>query len=319
MTEQLDQKTINSLFDNIIVSDKNAHLVLSILHEDGHNIDNLLQKIATDIPEYPKPATNPVNIYMHSVFHNAEQTRDFLIENSETPTSYSLQEHDGRYIMPYHSNDSHSPIMFTQANDITIAILSDNQDTLHSLLKTKSDDAIETAINHETATPASLMNLSNTEAKQLSPLDVAVIKYVAISVNNKENSRMQKDIALEIIDKQKETFSQEFKIAQLAGANMCMTLPIPEKNVDILHIVKTNEEDIFTLLEHGAQSSTNSYFPTSDESTLTPFMCDDFFEVMSLQEFCEANSDVFSPQLLKALTHVPSAPKVDPDIGAPYP
>ncbi len=318
--ENIDQNTVNSLFDVSERSDTNAFLMVSTLHQDGYNLDHIMNRREENDTENHHSAVyiNPVNLYIHSIFHNAKKTATYLHDNTSQSHSYDLTtHHQDRVFSAYISDTLSTPIVFAKANDIIFALLSDHTDAFKNLLEI-NPKGVQERINLKCAEPFSTCELSRgNPALLLKPLDIAVLKYASIQYENALKQKA-KDKICQMVAGKLEAESEEIQshienLPEGAKVGILPRLSFPSNFEEKIKEIDPNKGNIFKLLDLGATGSLNAYFPVSDDAISDPFFQGDSFEQMSLQNFCEENQSLFEPDVLNVLLNQDRRPS--PEIG----
>jgi len=311
--QKLDQETINQLFKSIEVNDTNASVTLGIIIEDKD-----LSEVSRIVPAIYNNeqilAKDPLNIYLHSAYQGGIKTLNVLLDAGfDTSSGSHYDDNNGLALFSAQISKSlGSPLIIENANDVCWAVLSNNPDAFKNLVNAYEDHGLDMDINRREATPFSVAKLKNKDAQKHAPLDLAVMLYVAQRIKDKESEHINDLKTNAFMENSEKTIGpvvEQFKNSGIDGEMLLMP--------DDIHLLKLNapdtEENIRLLLEKGAQSSQQSYFPTSDRSLALPFLDRDEFEIMSLEDFCMENQDLFPSDLLKALTNSPD-PTNEPQV-----
>lgn len=303
--EKPDQTTINSLFETIEQSDNNASVTIEVL-SDEYDLSNL--KRVVTVPEEQHKITgekvvaqDPLDIYLHSVYHNATMCLNLFLDMRSDNTTVSAIPEDNNAMVMQFSKSLGTPLLIENGNDVCWAILSDHDDALKNLQKAYNEHNLEMKINDRTAIPINNINLRNEDAKQHTPLDLAVMLYVA---EKREDIKIQKTKGkiTEAIKEQISPILEQFGSVGKVGA----VIQDSEGNMKIN--APSTADNIRLLLSMGAQGSIASYFPASEETLDNPFSSDAGLEVKSLRAFCEENANLFAPDLFANLTNQSTMP-----------
>ncbi len=301
-----EQNTINSMYDQIESSDNNAAITLEILMEDYDFSDAYRIGHVPTAPE-DEVATDLLNIYLHAVYHNCQESVHLLIQNgtdNEAQSSYYRQLNTHA---PQFSMSLKSPLFIDSGNDVCWAVLSNHEDALSSLGKTYDKNGLDLNVNVREAVPYGHMYFKDEVAKKHTPLDLAVMQYVAQRINDERNAQIFKASAEKAI-KGLEPLLNKFKEAGVEVSGISMA---PRGMDDLKPVAQITEHDIRFLLANEAVGSDSAYFPMSVEAKSNPFMHEEGFQVMSMEDFCCYNRGYFPEDLLFALTGSHSAPKQD--------
>jgi len=322
--EKASQEIINELFDEM--EKGNGTFVKNSL-ETFIEFDSFLEARKEITLSNGQKSTSSIDLYLASIFYNFPESTKLLI--SEGYDGSSVSEISGSW-----SNTFAPKSIFTKeelciigANDLCWAVMSDNGSALKNLLTTKLELDIPFDINARNAEIACLDDMSDSNYNKYTALDLAVMKYVAIkkiegvileAFNAADNNQildlvrnMPKDRANQLSKIASEINNKPImsvdKLSNIAEVFFKSGLPknFNNNNNDFI-ATRMVEKNIWALLDNGAIGSDLSYFPLSEESQKNPFNCNDSFEILSLQEFCKNNSDLFSDDILNRITNGPS-------------
>ena len=291
-----DQSLINSMFLQIVESDQNASVSLDLLGEE-YDFSNARRYMEVEISGKPVIAIDPLNIYLHAVYHNQQQSLHFLIQAGSDHTATSTYGKDDTPIALQNSRSLRTSLVMNGGNDICWAVLSDHGDALSDLAKTYANNNLEMDVNQRQTVPFSNLKLPDIEARKHTALDIAVMQYVAQRILDNEHAEQTKAIG-EQLSQAIAPLLEQFKTAGISG-NIAI---IPSNMQDLEPIAQITANNIFLLLEKGAIGSEEAYFPMSLDRKAAPFLLNDGFEKMSLNDFCFYNKGIFSPELLTRLT-----------------
>ncbi len=305
---QADQGLINSMFQAVEASDQNASVTLSVL-ADEFDFDGARRTITVPDQGGEKvSAVDPLNLYLHSVYHNGRETVGVLLDAGCDHRAVSSLSGQQNLVVLQNSASLRSPLIVDQGNDVCWAVLSDHPEALSNLQKAYADHGLEMNVNAREAVPYSVIGLRNHDAQKHTPLDLAVMLYVA-----QKRSDLDKAEALKV---RGQALGQALKPIverfQQAGVDLGGIGYIPSaRGVEKFKPdAPETEKNIRLLLAQGARGSIAAYFPVSDASLDEPFANGDAFEVMSLREFSQQNSSLFPADILTALTsNNPSGPE----------
>lgn len=270
-TPQIDADLINSLHHSIQQSDQNAATLLDILYGE---ID--LTSMAMAMPSDNNAA---LPIYLHAVYHGAAKTQMYFGQHIDTHSLIST------IIPDVTSQRSGLRLSLQGANDVCWAALSDHPDALATLTKTYESLEKDMGINARTARAISTQGFRDQEARNLTPLDITIQYYIAhktVHAAHAQDSNLP-------------------DILQLFLRNAGATKEEEEEEEERCPVLQNTEKNIWDLLDKGAKGSKAAYFPTSLESLENPFVNNEGFEIMSLTEFCNANSHYLPTELVRAL------------------
>ncbi len=302
MKQQPDQATINSVFEAIQASDQNASVTLSVLAEEM-DFNNAIRVISIADENSKLDARDPLNIYLHTVYNNGAQTLNILLDQGADNNAVSVVTSESNIAVLQKSKSLKTPLLIENGNDVCWAILSDHDEALSNLEQAYTQRNMDMNVNQREAIPHNVANLRNADARKHTPLDLAIMQYVAqkrSEAKEKDNFTKKSKAMASAIGSMLEPILKEFGEAGrgLGGIGvMPQNIKTPE-----IHSVATLS-NIKILLDNGAQGSVSSYFPASDESLDRPFISDDSFEVMSLDQFCTENSGLFPSTLYDTLTN----------------
>lgn len=306
-----EQQVINSMFDSVTESDLNASVALDILSEEFDFSGARRVMIVPDEKGQKMQASDQLDLYLHCVYHGGEKTLNLLLEQGYDHRSVSSAPDEGHLIVFQESNSLKEPLVISRGNDVCWAVLSDEEGALSKLERAYADHGITMEVNRREAEPLSMRGLRNADARKHTPLDLAVMLYIAQKRMDKQTHELigqRAEAIREIVQPIVERFQQ-------AGAHVGKVELMPRGSMaqDMQVHAPVTEKNIRLLLSHGAKGSVAAYFPASDQSLAQPFSDGHAFEVMSLKEFCRTQAEHFSPSLLSALTGGAAGPDVRPD------
>ena len=297
---QADQVLVNSMFQAVEASDVNASVTLGVLVEDydfdrAHRSINLPDQEGQNVN-----AVDPLDLYLHSVYHNGRESLGVLLGAGCDHRAVSTLSGAQNLVVLQKSSSLRSPVIIDQGNDVCWAVLSDHPDALGNLEKAYAEHGLQMDVNAREAIPYSVIGLRNRDAQKHTPLDLAVMLYVAQKQSDLKNSDALK-IRGEALGQALKPIVERFQQAGF-GVDAIQYLPTARGVEKFKPHAPDTEKNIRLLLSHGARGSLASYFPASDVSLADPFTNGDAFEVMSLREFCQQNSSLFPADVLGALT-----------------
>lgn len=194
MKKPLDQPTINSLFESVQYSDANAALTIGLL-KDEFDLSQIRQSVAlTPDAKADSHFVNQLDLYLFSVFLNRNQTAAALFDSDHQ--SVSAEAASNKTILQHSQALGGRPIAVSGADDICWAVLSDDENALKDLLKVYDEKGISPAVNQRTAVPFSVTSLGNADAKKHTPLDLAVMMFVAQASSGASTQMIERNIEL---------------------------------------------------------------------------------------------------------------------------
>ncbi|MDH5721776.1 MAG: hypothetical protein OEY94_00430 [Alphaproteobacteria bacterium] len=292
--ENPDQDTINSLFEAIVTNDNNASVTIEALRSD-YNLLNLKRII--EIPENAHKqagmhvmAQDPLDIYLHTVYHSKPKCLDLFLDMKRDHKVVSEVPKNNYTAISQFSESLGTLLIIEGGNDVCWAILSNHDIALKNLKKAYSRHNLAMDINARTAIPASNFDLRNEDAKKHTPLDIAVMRYVAEKRADIYADMYKEEILPSQIKEHISPILEQFGGAGRVNAAV----------IDLGNEAKSNApstaENIRILLNMGAKGSTAAYFPASEGTLNNPFMGEGAFRVKSLSTFCEQNSNLFESE-----------------------
>lgn len=290
---------LESLLQSIRQSDTNAVLLLEMLSE-AYDLK--------DIAQSKGQSSGGLGPYLTAVLCGAEKTAGYFLKNGAAgPQTRSDFPRNGLAIF---SQSLKSYVFVDGANDVCWSIFSKDKDALKKLERLYRQEGLELDINSRTAVTAAAAQLSNSAAKQITPLDLAVQFYIAMKIAEQEKVRAGKVYAEKLALRAQKTINAMGDAGQ-AFSGSIKVMPSPHmRHIYDLDAPKI-EAKIMHLLQLGAKGSDAAYFPSAVTSLSAPIMNSDGLEIMSLKEFCENNADYLTPDLFSALTNTQQAPKPD--------
>lgn len=297
-----DQDTVNSLFKAVEINDQNASVTLSILI-DELDFDGARRSISISGNEGEGIlAFDPLDIYLHSVYHNGSNTINVMLDAGYNNKSNSSLSSSDNIAVLQKSKSLKCPIVIDKGNDVCWAILSNHPEALKNLDSAYTTHKLQLDVNLREAIPYSVSEFRNHDAKKHSPLDLAVMLYVAQKRADDEKNGMMNKKA-QTLDMALSPIVEKFK---RAGINIEGVSLIPSQKLinEFQKQAPATADNIRLLLQKGAVGSISAYFPDAEESLDNPFMNSQGFEIMSLKEFCEKHESLFPADIFRALTNM---------------
>ena len=305
--QPLSAQDTASLYDAIKRSDENATVLIELLAED-YNLSST-RRVTKDVyienkEEFLIPDT--LDAYLHAVYHGAFSSARALVRSGMEHGSASQAQTQSHFNPSMKMESTGSSLVFDGANDVCMAILSNHKNALKNLVKMYEDLGLDLDLNRKTATPASVSSFSDTNAKCLQPLDIALMRYVAEAIKQKEFYEENAPKIKQMEDSQRLAEKIADKFAENSGLLGFKTISFNTPSAPKLKpYANDTMNNIELLMSLGATGSENAYFPFSDESLHAPFTCDDSFERMSYKTFCTMNSEAFTPAFRQKLLGEP--------------
>lgn len=270
-------KAVQPIFQTIEESDVNASTVIEVLLEDEEFLDSVKQR---------KEGNEALEkLYLSAVFYNRVKTQELLTHHG----------FGGNMV----SSSGGGLISVEGANDVCWAVLSASEDALFNLQKLYKTYGMSMEFNQKQAIPFSNVKLGNKNATQHSPLDLAVMLYVAQKRSDLEKSQQAENMAGVIPDAIRSILGDVLEDKSMTTNVMV----VPSGVESMLPEADNVERKILLLIEMGAQGSREAYFPVADESLDDPFRNNQGFEIMSMEDFCKDNAALFSKGVMSSLTN----------------
>lgn len=286
--------------------DENAFgFIRDLAEKEGANLMDIARQSALCDSGEP----DGLNAYLQAIYYGAPKSLTLLFQKGALTDSVSAFADDESTFLESKTLDAR--LSFAGANDITLAILSDKKTVLTDLLTLYDAAGIAPDINSRTIVPANMDELRDHDAQKHTPLDIAVMYYIAQKYQEEDIAQSNDAIARTLTQKitqETKKIQDVFKNAGRDPENINIGFDIIP-NDDLIYNAfyeptsSQMAENILTLIDRGAVGSDGAYFPASQESTRAPFYDDDqsAFQVISLREYCEEHQYMLSSALFKKL------------------
>jgi len=277
-------KDISTLFGAVCASDYNASKITFPFFAEEYGIEAISKNhIVLDNGEAFQDA---LDLYLHCVYEDSPLMLDALmLHGVKMDSSLSVNCFDEKTMGRVHP--ILGELLFDGANDVCWATISPQAGALKTLLDFKNKHGLDLSLNDRDVIPYNQKHLKNAAAKRHTPLDLAVMQYVAVS--KMEEKLKIPDLEIEeLTDSIKEIFDTENVNVLLADRGQGEATS--HQSIML--------EKIKLLMNAGALGSTEAYFPLFDDASENPFCGAYDFEIMSINDFCERHRDILPPALM---------------------